>query len=93
MAITITETTQADVAGLQVGVGNAWEDEYQTADGKTERGPTAMLSVSDEQGQRVLKQRVHAGQTVRFGGRDFKVEKVAAPDGGLGSVTLIEVQP
>lgn len=90
MEITIVETTVADVGELRVGVGNAWDDEYTDASGATKTGPTAMLSVTDADGEKVLRQQVHPNQVLDFGGKRYRVTNVNAPDDGRGSITLTE---
>lgn len=89
--VTITETTVADLAGLRLGVGNVWDDDFTGPDGRPTRGPTAMLAISDEAGKTLHRERVHAGSEVSAGGHRFRIQSVHAPENGLGSVTVAEL--
>jgi hypothetical protein len=87
-AVTITETTIADVGDLRIGVSNVWEDSFTDAEGKSQRGPTAMMSVADQTGRDLHRERVHVGSAVTVAGHRIVVQNVHAPESGRGSLTL-----
>lgn len=89
--MTISETIMADFAGLRLGVGNVWEAEFTGADGKSTRGPTAMLSFATSDGRDLHRERVHKGSRVTVGGMTFEIRNVNAPETGLGSITVSAV--
>ena len=91
-SLTVTETTIADLAGLRMGVANIWEDEFKGPDGKSKRGPTAMLSIIDDKGTTLLRERVHPGSEVEAQRHRFRIESINAPENALGSITILEIK-
>lgn len=93
MSVTITETTIVDIGEYRVGVGGIREKTYRMATGEERRGPTAILTVVDAQGNEVFDERVHPGQRLAIGDSQWQVDAVRNPAGALGSVTLCKVSP
>lgn len=79
---TIMDGTQMHLEGVGVGVGNIWEDEYVTADGTRNRGPTAGLFISlEEEPSKNRHLRVHDGFEVDVPG--YRLHIVAIGESGV----------
>jgi len=73
----IESSAQMHLVGVAVGVGNIWEEEYQTADGTSRRGLTAGLSISvEDDASESRKLRVHPGLEVNIPGYRLRVLSV-----------------
>ena len=84
--VRITETTQARLGDVRVGVANLRDGEFELADGETVSGPSVLLM--PEPGD-IPDRRVGAGSVVALGDADWQVVDVTpGPEGRRGSVTL-----
>ncbi len=73
----IESSAQMHLVGVAVGVGNIWEEEYQTADGTPRRGLTAGLFITVEgDASESRKVRVHPGLEVDVPGYRLRVLSV-----------------
>jgi len=73
----IESSAQMHLVGVAVGVGNIWEEEYETADGTPRRGLTAGLFITvEDDASESRKLRVHPGLEVNVPGYRLRVLSV-----------------
>jgi len=73
----IEASAQMHLVGVAVGVGNIWEEEYETADGTPRRGLTAGLFITvEDDASESRKLRVHPGLEVDVPGYRIRVLSV-----------------
>jgi hypothetical protein len=86
--LTIRETTQAVIAGLDVGVSNIWERELADEKGVIAPRVSATLSIHDPKSSRSEEQKVFAGTVLSLGPERYLVVEVHEGTSSLGALTL-----
>ena len=85
----LTETTAAWLAGVRVGVGNIWEDDYELPDGASAHGPTVRFVLLEDDSERPQRIVAGPGSVVELGSARWEVlEVVEGESGSDGSVTV-----
>lgn len=84
----IRETTQVELAGHLVGVGNIFEDEEEDAQDGSSAVLRATLSIQDRASGREWHERVAEGETVSLGAARFRVEEIEEGETGPGRLVM-----
>ncbi len=87
----IRETTQVELAGHLVGVGNIFEDDEEDARAGSRTVLRATLSIQDQASGREWRKRVAEGETVSLGAARFRVEEIEEGETGPGRVVMRRV--
>jgi hypothetical protein len=85
---TIRETTQTEISGHLVGVGNIWERELPDEDGVIAPRLSATLSIFNLASQEERSEKVFAGKVVILGADRYEVVRVEEGETQPGSITL-----
>ena len=86
--LVIGESAQGSLGGINVGVGNIWERDYELPDGSERTGLTARLVFGQNEG----KAFVGKGSVVRIGTGQYEILSVDKPENNLGSVRFSRVE-
>ncbi|HET8671138.1 MAG TPA: hypothetical protein VFM05_11075 [Candidatus Saccharimonadales bacterium] len=86
--ITIRETTQAEISGHLVGVGNIWEQERPDNEGVIALRLSATLAIYDLASQQERSERVSVGSEVSLGADSYSVVNIEEGHSEPGSLTL-----
>jgi FtsP/CotA-like multicopper oxidase with cupredoxin domain len=90
-ARTIEATTQMHLDGVAVGVGNIREETYTSADGSSQTGLTAAITITVENDASLNQQiRVHPGQDVDVPGYRLHVIAVVSTEIVLDVIEVVE---
>ena len=88
---TIRETTQTELSGHLVGVGNIWERNLPDESGVIAPRLSATLSIQDLASKAERHERVFAGVNISLGADRYEVVSVAEGQSEPGSITLRQV--
>jgi len=86
--ITIRETTQQEISGHLVGVGNIWERELPDDKGVIAPRMSATLAIHDLTKQQTRHEQVFAGSVITLGEDRYHIVNVDEGGGARGAITL-----
>ena len=86
--LTIRETTQRVIAGLDVGVSNIWARELPDDNGVIASRLSAAVSIHDPVSGQSREQKVFAGSVLSIGSECYRVVAVKEDTTAPGNLTL-----
>ena len=86
--IRISQATQAEFAGMLIGVGNIYEEEFTDASGVTKPMLHASVFIEDLSTQKELEIRARASEVVEFAGKRLLITEILGSENNRGSISI-----
>ena len=86
--IRITQATQAEFAGMLIGVGNIYEEELTDASGVTKSMLHASVFIEDLSTQKELDIRTRASEVIEFAGKRLLITEILGSKNNRGTISI-----